>query len=175
MNTLIIFLIAGIAYWRIRNLYYKSLALKYKHKLYALRDKTRRYAIEKKISPNSKFFDYLDTSICVTIKELDYLNLLTVLLLSRRHRNDKKVKEFGRALEHITEQNKYAKELFAEYGVILVDYVGKKHYIIRFCLKSTLSLLYRILNAKKQVGEISDRIQSLRTYPETSSASLLVA
>ncbi|CAN5393189.1 hypothetical protein BH09BAC5_BH09BAC5_23870 [soil metagenome] len=175
MNTLIIFLIAGIAYWRIRNLYYKSLALEYKHMLYALRDKTRRYAIEKKISPNDKFFNYLDTSICVTIKELDYLNLLTAVILSRKHKDDVRIKEFGKAIKHITQQNEYAKELFAEYGTILVEYVSKKHYIIKWCLKSILNLLFKVIRAKKHIGEISETVQSLRVYPETSSSDLLVA
>lgn len=171
MNTLILVLVFAAAYWRLRNLFYNWLTLKYKYRLYALRDKTRRYAIEKKINQHDRFFDYLDTTICVSINSLSFLNIVTVVILFNRHKDQSDIIEISEMIGSATEKNKYAKELYDEYNSILNGFILSKHYMIKYLIFFMFNFVFQILKIKLKFNTFKrNAINSLSVYPETSTA-----
>ncbi len=173
VNTLLIILVILLVYWRMRNLYYNSLALEYQYKLYRLRDKVRLYAIDKKIKHHDIFFDYMDKSICVTVKELPNFNLLGIFFLYSKHKNEEKAGSFKKMIDGSI-KNEFAKEVFEEYGKIISMYMSKRHYIIKFTLISLLRIFQGYRGMKKSVSITTDAIQSIRFYPETSAAYTII-
>lgn len=169
MNTLIIILIGLMLYWRCKNLYYNSIELEYEYRLFDLRDKLRRSAINGDIDKNSQFFRYLDSSICVTINELPRLNMLSLMMLSWRHRNNREIESFNKRLAVEIEGNKKSALLYDEYGELIFEYFTKRHYFLRI-LVIMVALTVKVMNGSFMVGKrIKEKIVSIRFYPETSS------
>lgn len=75
-------------------MYCKRLNSEFKMRLYALRDKTRLYAIENKIDRNEWIFRYFDESISKTISKIDYLNIFIISILHSRQTNNKNYLDF---------------------------------------------------------------------------------
>ena len=155
-------------------MYYNYLSLEYQHKLYKLRDKVRMYAIDKKIKQHDIFFDYMDSSVCVTIKQMPNLNIITTIFLFYKHRNENRIQSFNKMISSNVQTNEYAKELYDEYGNIISEYLSKKHYIIGFSVNLLGRALKGIISLNKGVSLATDAIKSVRIYPETSAAYMVL-
>ena len=167
INIIFSALILLILYWKARNLYYDRLELSYKHKLYALRDKLRMYAIQGEIDKNSWIFEYLDTSICRTISALDKLDIYLIMasFLERKKEEEKKKEAFTKLTLESATNNKFIKEIVVNYGKITLGYLISKHFLL-FKLPVLLSSFQKL---KKQKAKVAKNVNALLFEPETSS------
>lgn len=173
INVLIVVLVFLLGYWIIRNLYYGALTVEYKHKLYALRDKLRRYAIDKKIKGHDEFFDYMDSSICVTIRELDTINIVTALWLYNKYKHLSIIKQYQNIIDNNIQSNEFSKELYNEYGTIIVDYLRRKHYILSSIIYFIINIIVSWVRLNRAIDYSKEAIQQIRVYPETSSTGIV--
>jgi hypothetical protein len=173
MNTFVLITIVGLLFWRLRNLYYNSLELEYEYKLFELRDKLRRAVIEEKLNANSLFFQYMDESLCRTITELSRLNLLTVLILSYRHRNKYASEEFQSSITEEINNNVIVKELYFEFGDLLLSYFHKRHRFLKGFIR-VLSKIINLVNGSVELGKVlKNKVLSIRAYPEFTNINFL--
>jgi hypothetical protein len=129
---------------------------------YRLRDKLRMQAIEGKIDSESWAFDYVDSSICTTISKSEILNLFTVTMLYARHHRDAKVLNFNKKLLAELNKSENLKQIYAEYGAVIVQFIFKKHYISKFVAIILGSIVFGVQRLTKEM------IKEVRVYPETS-------
>lgn len=169
LNALLVVLVILLVYWRIRNLYYNSLALEYQFKLFKLRDKLRHYSIDKKINSKEVFFDYLDTSICVTVKELPNLNIFGIIYLNWKHKGEHLPEQFKK-MTNDGMQNEFSKEIFNEYGKIIFEYIKKRHYLIHLFSICIASVFYGVKFIRNAVNDTTKAIEDVRIFPETSAS-----
>jgi len=173
INVLMIVLVLLLGYWIIRNLYYGALALEYKHKLYALRDRLRHYAIDKKIKGHDEFFDYMDSSICITIRELDTINIVTALWLYKKYKDESIIQYYQNIINANIQHNEFSKELYNEYGNIIVDYLRRKHYILSSIIFLIIGMIVSWVWLQNKIDYSKEAIQQIRIYPETSSTGIV--
>lgn len=171
METLIIILIISIGYWKIRNSYYNYLDLEFQLDLYRLRDRLRTEAIEGKIKANDWFFDYMDSSICKTIEEVSSLNIFSIILLYLKNRKNERIISFRRKVNESLNKNQDAKKLYAEYGLITLNYIIKKHYIIKIIVYLLHNIIESVSFLSKGVKSAYSMVEGVRSYPETSTVS----
>jgi hypothetical protein len=170
MTTLIITLISLLMYWRIRNLYYETVGIEHRHDLYSLRDKLRRLVIDNKIDKSDPAFYYLDNSISKTIKKIHCINLYSIIIFNRINKDNEFLKQNRKKVNHIINRNKHSKEIYQEYGIIVLNFILKKHYILKLC---TILGFGAVLNSIKIIQSIKEYIKSvsltIRELPETSN------
>jgi len=167
----IILLYAVVSFFirRQRNSY---LSLKYRYKIYALRDKLRGVLIDDKINKNDWVFDYFDSSFSKLVNQLDMLTIYKAILLYLLNRNNKVVKTFSENLSSNLKRSNTLTEIYVEYGNILLDFFVEKHSTSAKILVSTVSTFGFLNRVKKG---IKNYILDLRYLPETSDYSLAKA
>lgn len=175
MNILVCLLVSCICYWRLRNMYYNNIELQFRYKMYKLRDLLRLMVIEKKIDEDESLFDYLDTSLSIAIEKVTSLHLLVVFFLAKKHYKQPDFISFSTSLQTKLKENKYAKEIYDEYGAIMIWYFLRKHFIIKFCVIGLGVLLMGVNFFKNKKIEIQQSVEDLRIYPETSTVQTYFA
>jgi hypothetical protein len=120
---LVVVVICLMCYIVFRNMYYGVLDLRYKNKLFKLRDDVCNSHI--RVGVNAWFYEYIGESIIRSVRELPSLNLYVMLLLYRKYRKRKYYK-----INTLIESDDTAKGLFKEYNDIMVEYISKKHFIV---------------------------------------------
>ena len=137
--------------------------LKFKYKLYELRDRVRRLKLEGKFDGKSDWlFDYYDQSFSKSISRSYFVTLYSLIIFSMRHGGDTQLKAFNKALYEEIEDSEDLQLLSKEYVDAVEYYVFDQHYIsYKFVMRPILSLL---LGAKK----MSEIISGVLTYPEVT-------
>jgi hypothetical protein len=120
---LAVVVICIVCYIVFRNMYHGVLDLKYKNKLFKLRDDVCNSHIH--VDVNAWFYEYIGESIIRSVRELPSLNLYVMLLLYRKYRKRKYYK-----INTLIESDDTAKGLFKEYNDIMVEYISRKHFIV---------------------------------------------
>lgn len=122
-------LIVLLLYWRWRNLYYTRLSLRYRYRLFALRDKLRVMLAKEEDHMDDLTFQLLDASLSSTIQHLDRFNFWTYAIV----RSFKPLTQDRNAVialhRHIT-SHEDSRMIIAEHQRIIRDYFYQKHYFI---------------------------------------------
>lgn len=147
-------IVAMLLYWRLRNLFYSRLSLKYRFKFFAHRDLLRRAAIDKHINPNSRSFKYLDETFSNAACHVDRLNIFTISLWMAISNNKKNIELRGRILYSEISKEPEGKELFDAFLKDLTNYFVSKHYFLR----AAAELGWSVSKMKKRMVERYDRI-----------------
>lgn len=127
-NILFILFLIGILYWHVKLLFLKNQTLRYKYKLYKLRDELRMLAIEKKVSVDSIGFVYLDSSISGILEHLDSFNVFAIFITLNKKRVPS-VKNFITAIELEIEKTEHLSDIRMRYYTIIVSYILRKHFL----------------------------------------------
>jgi hypothetical protein len=155
----------------VRRNFQKNIELEYRYKFFALRDKLRELAIEGKIKKQNWEFNYLDSSLCKTVNQLSNINLIDAFYIHLKHKNDPKKEKFKQHLNLILEKDKEFSKIYSQYGVLLVQYICRRHLVI------TMSIgvgLFSIITSIEYFNRIAFRfkqlIKEMRETPENSTA-----
>ena len=164
--------------WIFRNNRNREILLKYRYKLYKLRDNIREVeAKDPEIENVIFFYEYLEFSIVKLIDNLYIISIPTLIIsyisskLSKRHSEEnKKIKQLDLKLKIFLRKNKHNKKyekLFDEYGEILVDYFIDRHLLTLF---STLESVHIIIKVKNFLVR---KILSYRFKKETAAPQFI--
>jgi len=167
MNILISIGLFLAVYWKLRNQYYKRLAIKYSYMLYDLRDSLREQAVLMKINTNDWQFKYLDTSFSKTIQELPNLNLLLSIIISSKYKTKKSSKV---AIIKGMQENDTYSLLYHEYSMILLHYIFEKMILLNFAFTVSKSLHITSKNIKSYINKnVKKVVSNITVAPETST------
>ncbi len=162
-----LFLLIIIAY--VRHLWQKQLEQKFKYKVYELRDRFRRMAIEGKVDASSDYFDYFDYTLSRAISQSYSLTIFYIVMLYLRNMSQVDSEESLALKKMLHEQLKANPELaalHAEYLYALAQYVIKQHY---FTIRLVLFPLAKgLIGATRGRAAFDKFIESHLTFPETS-------
>ena len=153
-----------LALWR--KMHQKNEQLKFKYKVYALRDKIRYKAITGEIDPNHWLFDYYDNTFSKAISRSYYITLLSVLVLNFKHQDEEELHKFSKKLIKETEKEPVFREIYYEYLNALLHYIVMQHMVsMKFIIKP---VALPIIGAKKLSEILEKYMKNLLYFPETS-------
>lgn len=146
-----------------------TLAMEYRYRLYALRDRLRMRLIDGQIGKRSWAFDYLDSSLSVVIDKLSALSMYRAVLAAVMYHSDPRVAALRANLEIAFNQYPALRETYSEYGDLLLEYFAHRHALtvglLAQAAKSVRSLARVYLQAKQLLLD-------LRVTPDGSDFSL---
>lgn len=171
---------------RWRRLQQESLVVRYKYRLYALRDELREHVIEGRIQNNNWVFDYLDSSITKACDILKFVHIGRLFVVVLYDRNDAR---FERAQQHLEQQLKkpecaHLKDVRDKFGEILGEYFCEKHNVLvggsffflrvlRNVVVHVPRFLRKIVRPCNQIKDLFKRsIRELTESPETSTLDI---
>lgn len=168
MNTLIIFVLVLITLSVWRRFHQQHSNLKFKYKLYALRDEVRELAYHNKIECDGWLFDYFDESLSKAISESYYITLFRIVMLDFEHKREPKLKEFKAKLEAEVSNSKEMLGIFQRYKDAIKDYVIDQHYV---SIKFILLPIIRLTSATSKAAHYFNRwVKGVVIFPETSAS-----
>lgn len=142
--------------------------LKFKYRLYSIRDELRELTMNGLVNKDDWVFDYLDSSIAKTISFLEEFSIYKLLILYMIYHNNESlattkemlIKEFEKpAKEHLF-------EVYKKYCRTLSEYTYDKHTEIRILM----NLLFYSFQIKDFCTKNWDKLNEGATeYPETST------
>lgn len=134
MNTLAIIFLFLICYWRIKNQFNQRITLEFQYKIYDVRDKLREYAISGRIDKRSWQFKYLDESLTMIHQEMDQMNLFTSTMLAIKLKDKSFFQNDRKRVVKGMKENRYTEILYDEYGKLIVHYLLRKAFFVRFSI-----------------------------------------
>lgn len=153
----------------LRMLRQRSISLESKYALYSLRDELRELAIDGKVDPRNWVFNYLDSSISVSIDRMNNISLWSLFAVAITHKQTKSEIARKKNLELGLSRSPELKRVYDQFGVILVVTTLEKHKY------SILTLLMPISGTITALGYIKQRIEktilNLRIIPDGSDAN----
>ncbi len=116
--------------WAItRKMYLALVSRRFRYKIFELRDRLRRLAIEEKVDKDSWVFEYYDKSFSKTITDYYYLTAFRLFGSAVKMKGDKEFEEFSVKLESELEKNHDVKKIVDEYYSAVANYVFNQHNI----------------------------------------------
>lgn len=177
-------LLLAFAYRIIRELWISYITTKAEYELDKLRSEIRLIAIEKP-KYDSKVFNYLDSSLEITLSMLPKLNIWSLIYFVNKHKKDTKLVEHKRKVYHILAKDTNFKESFEKYNRLSEDYVFKKNIfsliivaLFTMAIKSIARVFGSIINMNferisKSIMPIDEYPKYTSVLPETSRMSFL--
>lgn len=164
IGTIVLILIT-LSFWR--HFHQKYATLRFKYKIYSIRDSLRKMAIKGEIESNW-MFDFFDTSLSKAISESYYITLFRLSTLALIHENNQELIKFSKKLDNSISANPKIKEIQEEYFLAVKSYVLDQHYVsINFVIKP-LSVL--IFGAATAASKFNQWLKGILVYPETSAS-----
>jgi hypothetical protein len=99
--------------------------------IFALRDKTRRLAIDKKIDADNWAFQYFDLSFSKTVKHSSQLSLAAILATAIFRKKDSGFSDFRSKLKSELDQTPELKKINDQYIKIVVNFLFAQELIPR--------------------------------------------
>lgn len=147
IHILVAVLILLTLYWVGRNLFFDRLTTEFKMKLFKLRDKGRRYAIQNKLDEDEWVYEYLDLSISKMICHLEEINMYSTIYLSLKHNKNKRYKKNTEKIRETIKKNPHAQEIYNEYIGLMLNYFYRKHSLTRYFFIFCKPLAFAFLEA----------------------------
>ncbi len=164
IGTIVLVLII-LSFWRY--FHQKYATLKFKYKLYSLRDRLRKMAINGEIK-SEWIFEFFDTSLSKAISESYYITLFRLSTLAVIHENDQELVEFSKKLEKDLSIESNIKEIQESYFLAVKTYVLDQHYVsITFIIKPIVVLVFGTAAA---ASKFNQWLRGILVYPETSAS-----
>ncbi len=164
IGTIVLVLVI-LSFWR--HLHQKYATLKFKYKIYSLRDSLRKMTINGEVEPNW-MFDFFDTSLSKAISESYYITLFRLSTLATIHEKDQELMKFSEKLENEISLYPKIKRIQEEYILAVKSYVLDQHYVsINFILKPLAVL---ILGTATAAYKFNQWLRGILVYPETSAS-----
>ncbi len=164
-SVCVFFFVVAVIGFLLRSQRNVRLSIKYRYRIYALRDDLRLKAIEGRISPHSWVFDYLDSSFSKIIGQLGTLSIYKVGILAILHRRDKRLQEFRKKISTELKKNEEFRELYNQYGNLLFEFFVERHKTTKICFTSIISFFRA---ASKIRASLESLILASRDLPETA-------
>lgn len=186
INFIIIYfpyiLLIAIIYRLIKSCWISYITLQTRYKIYKLRDKIRRIAIDNP-KHDPKTFEYLDISLSKGTNILSKLNFWVMVYLVFKHRIGDSVVEKHRIVEKVLHKDSDFHEAYVEYNSIFKEYILCKSCgsIILFLVPAIVLVLpIRLLGTmNKSINHLVKRIPPIKDWPkyvsvlpETSNADI---
>ena len=167
-TTLAIIIIVLFLLALCRRLHQSYEALKFKYKLYALRDQLRKMAINNKIDSGSWLFDYYDNSFSKAISEAYYLTLFRVVILEFKYNDSKEFENFAKKVEFESRKYPELEQIRKAYFEAVKSYLLNQHYIsVNFFIKPVAKLL---IGASTTARKFNKLLEGILFFPETSDS-----
>ena len=154
-----------LAVWR--RLHHRYASLKFKYKLFELRDRLRRMAIEGEIDCDSWIFSYFDTSFSKAIQSYYWITMFRMFVLAVKHEDDPALERFRTRMEAEVGQNKSLKDLQDEYIEAAKIYMIEQHKVSIYLVKP---FVYFIFGAAAVAKRVEENSRGVIVYPETSTS-----
>lgn len=147
----------------------KYATLKFRYKIYALRDHLRKMAIVGEIDEDDWTFSYFDKSFSKAISESYYITIFHLLMLAIAHSKDEQLQILSEELTEALEKNPQLQSLQADYIDAVIDYMKDQHYVsVTFIFKPLISLIF----GAAVMGYYASRlVRGILIYPETSASN----
>lgn len=173
MTLLTIILLLVFCMALIRKFHHNYVQLKFKYRVFALRDRLRRIALMGDIEIDDQLFDYYDKSFSKAISKSYYLTLFHVSLLAVKYYNQKEIIELEEYLIEQTKKNKKLQEIHNDYLMALREYLISQHYIsIYLFILPVAKLAIGTHVVKKRFNQL---LESILIFPETSPTKRFTA
>ena len=161
----IILTLTFLAFWRAAHLKYVS--LKFKYRLYELRDELRTLAINQEVDCDNWLFEYFDRSLSKAISQHYHITLFWLASLGYKYRNDKDLHELSRIITSEFKKVPKIGKIRKEYLEALTEYIEDQHYVTHILVKPVIVVFIGASNAAKKVN---DWIRDSLVFPETSAS-----
>ena len=156
-----------------RKLFINFNTLKFKYKLYGLRDELRKVSTgSSKDSEEEWLLDYYDNTLSKTIKESYYLTLFHIIMLQLKH-NEKNLDELYDKLNTETKKRPALLRIQQEFNKTITDYIFKQHYISYYLFVKPI--LVSLIGVSGGVKKIEFWISRICVFPETSDSKRFVS
>lgn len=148
--------------------YHHSLAaLKFKYKLYALRDRLRMLSVDGVVNCDDWVFDFMDRSLSKSISDSYHITLVRLILLNFAHSEDLELGRFNEKLERTFASNPEFEKIRTEYLLAVKEYVIDQHYVsVNIILKPGARVIF---GASTAAFKLNSWLKGILVYPETSA------
>lgn len=144
---------------------------KFEHKLYALRDKLRRLAIEKKVDSNEKIFDFLDLTLSQLIMNSYDITIAYTIFNRNYNKDNKQLQELKAEITELINTNAHYKSIMKGIRRSMDEYFKDQHRVTSVILyvpyKSISFLRKKIHNLRydvKQAFIFNPDMPAMRNY-----------
>ena len=164
--VIIIMVLFLLAFWRRMHQSYEE--LRFKYRLYELRDNLRYKAIKGEVDPNHWLFDYFDNTLSKAISRSYYITLFSILGLNFKYQGKKEVTEFSKKLNDEIKNSPVYKEILDSYLKALGNYIIHQHAISAKFIIAPIA--FAIFGVKRSYEIMKYNIENLFYFPETSDS-----
>ena len=141
----------------------------HRYRLFSLRDQLRENAIRDPSLTKNWVFQYLDSTIAKSIKQMPRLSIWLILGLVVTYRHDNAMEELGKHLQREYEKpkNRELREIEKNFAIVLNDYLVSRHILLLFMSYVVFILPVNIAKALMRFRKRS--LELLIETPETST------
>ena len=155
-----------------RRFHHQLAEKKFKYRMFALRDRLRRMAIEEKIDCNHWYFRYMDRSFSHSIRDAYFLTLFRILWAGSKMKYEKSFVDFMRKLRVAEEEHPEVRQLLVQYQRDLHEYLVDQHYIgYTIFIKPLVSLF---IGARKGQRKLTEAMKATLYVPKEDQNSHLL-
>ena len=173
MTLLTIILLVVFCMALIKRFHQNYVQLKFKYRVFALRDRLRRMVLMGDIDIDDQLFDYYDKSFSKAISKSYYLTLFHVSLLAVKYYNQKEIIEFEEYLNEQTGKNEKLRKIHNDYLLSLREYLVSQHYMsIYLFILPVAKLVIGTHLVKKKFNQL---LEGILIFPETSHTKRFIA
>jgi len=157
----------------LRRFHHRFVALKFKYRLYELRDELRRDAIQGGIDKDSWLFNYFDNTLSVQISQSYKLTLFRAIYLHFLYSENAEINTFRKKLDEELAQNSKYQDLYDRYAAALISYMFYQHDVSGNFIYYPIRL-FHIVN-EFITKRFKNWSKNYFIYPETSDYSHFAA
>lgn len=167
------YILAGYLFYAgVKSLYVKYETEKTKYRLYAIRDKVRKEAIDQK-GHNRMMFQFLDYTISKNVGKLEELSIWLILYYAFKHVDDVEMQRKFEIFQKDIDKDQHFSVYFEELSDVMSKYIKNKSMIsynsVRFILKTVSYTLTILSQVSQHVKSGNDRLSQVKHYVERST------
>lgn len=173
MEILVVFFAVVVLLTYYRRKYNKYIGLKYRYKLYELRDELRTRAINKEINQQSLGFKIYDSILSSNINNYYFITLYSLIKISRKYKgSEEKMRDLSIIVNKELDKNAYLNNIDIEYKKATTNYL--KNQLVIYRLYKYLKKLFGSVNISNNfIYSPTKAAEDSRYYRETGGAMTL--
>ncbi|MDA9563385.1 hypothetical protein N9R81_01775 [Flavobacteriales bacterium] len=169
--TISFFLLVILALWRKKHI--DLATVRYKNKLFTLRDKLRRYEIEGKLGGDDQWvFDYLDKSISKLIKQSYYITFFYIFISNVKHEENESLTAFGAKLGKAIDGNHALKNIVDTLVSDTLFFIRDQHTVTYLIVKVIAN---PIIGLNGLIRRMNGWVNNIIVLPETSMSGSYIS